>query len=63
MYVSIIIPTKNEEKYLPFLLESISEHRLNSEEGEIKEKNYIRINNTNLSPEAVSKIIKEKFNF
>ena len=27
MYVSIIIPTKNEEKYLPFLLESISEQK------------------------------------
>lgn len=44
------------------LRESIKEHRLNSLEGEIKEKNYLRINNTNLSPEDVAKQIKEKFN-
>jgi len=37
-------------------------HRANSEEGEVKEKNYIRINNTNLSPEEVAGMIKEKFN-
>lgn len=38
------------------------EHRLNSEEGEIKEENYLRINNTNLSAEAVALKIKDKFN-
>ena len=38
------------------------EHRLNSEEGEIKEKNYIKIDNTNLSPEIVAQKIKEAFN-
>jgi len=36
-------------------------HRLNSLEGEIKRANYIRINNTNISPEEVAKIIKDKF--
>ena len=44
------------------LKESMLKYRLNSNESEIKEKNYIRINNTNLSPELVAKIIKEKFN-
>lgn len=34
------------------------EHRVNSRTGEVKKKNYLRINNTNLEPEAVvSKII------
>jgi hypothetical protein len=36
-------------------------HRLNSFEGEIARKNYIKINNTNLTPEVVAKNIKEKF--
>lgn len=31
-------------------------------EVEIKVKNYIRINNTNLSPEVVAQKIKETFN-
>lgn len=31
MYLSIIIPTKNEEKYLPFLLESISIQKIDFE--------------------------------
>lgn len=44
------------------LIESLEKHRPNSREGEIKEKNYIRINNTNLSPEDVAIKIKEKFN-
>ena len=43
------------------LKESVVNHRLNSEEGEIKEKNYLRINNTNLDPVAVAGQIKEKF--
>lgn len=38
------------------------EHRLNSIEGEIKEKNYIRINNTELDPVTVAKKIKVSFN-
>ncbi|WP_054027690.1 AAA family ATPase [Bacillus sp. FJAT-28004] len=37
-------------------------HRLNSFEGEIERKNYIKINNTNLTQEEVAKSIKEKFN-
>lgn len=43
------------------LLNSVNKYRLNSEKGEIKQKNYLRINNTNLSAESVAKIIKEKF--
>ena len=37
-------------------------HRLVSYEGEIPFKNYLRINNENLDPKEVAKIIKEKFN-
>ena len=44
------------------LKQSGLEHRLNSNEGEIKEKNYIRINNTNIDPATVARTIKEKFN-
>ena len=43
------------------LKKSVEIFRLNSHEGEIKEKNYIKINNTNLAPEVVAKMIKEKF--
>ena len=44
------------------LLKYAEKYRLNSLPGEIKEKNYLRIDNTNLSAEEVAKIIKEKFN-
>jgi hypothetical protein len=37
-------------------------HRLNSLEGEITRENYIRINNTNMSPQAVAETIKNAFN-
>jgi hypothetical protein len=43
------------------LRESLLSHRPNSLEGEITEKNYLRINNTNLAPEIVAQKIKEKF--
>lgn len=43
------------------LKNSILNHRLNSNEGEIQEKNYIKINNTNLSPTEVAFKIKEQF--
>ena len=43
------------------LRKSLIEHRPNSLEGEITEKNYLRINNTNLNPIDVAKQIKEKF--
>lgn len=41
----------NEERY-----------RLVSHEGEIPFKNYLRINNENIEPDVVAKIIKETFN-
>lgn len=44
------------------LRESMIKHRLNSLEGEIKEKNYLKINNTNMDPKTVAVKIKEKFN-
>ena len=40
----------NEERY-----------RLVSEEGEIPFENYLRIDNTNLAPDIVAQMIKEKF--
>lgn len=39
-----------------------SRYRLNSLDGEIKEKNYLRIDNTNLDPVTVALQIKNKFN-
>lgn len=43
------------------LLKSVEKYRFNSYENEIKEKNYMRINNTNLKPNVVAKMIKKKF--
>ena len=55
-------PTKrNIERSEKDLKESMEQYRLNSKKGEIKKENYIRIDNTNLSPEETAKIIKEKF--
>ena len=38
-----------------------SEYRLNSLEGELQKENYIKINNSNLSPRDAAKIIKDRF--
>ena len=43
------------------LLNSEKIHRTNSLEGEIKEKNYIKLDNSNISAKEVAKIIKERF--
>lgn len=45
------------------LLSSMRKHKLNSDPGEGEKlfKNYMKIDNTNLSAEEVAKIIKEKF--
>lgn len=57
-------PTKRDiEKSERDLIDSMDKYRLNSKKGEIERKNYIRINNTNLNPENVAKIIKESFKF
>lgn len=44
------------------LLKSMEKHRLNSEDGEGEKifKNYMKINNTNILPEDVAKMIKKK---
>lgn len=55
-------PTKRNTEFSEGeLMNSMERYRLNSEDGEIKRENYIRINNTELSPEKVAKIIKDKF--
>ena len=43
------------------LIETSEKYRLNSLEGEIKEKNYIKINNTHLSAKDTSELIKDYF--
>lgn len=43
------------------ILKSVQKYRFNSYPEEIKEKNYMRIDNTNLSAEETAKKIKEKF--
>lgn len=43
------------------LLKSVEKYRFNSRENEIQEKNYIKIDNTNISADIVAKTIKEKF--
>ena len=43
------------------LLREDTNYRLVSEEGEIPFENYMRIDNTNLSPDVVAKMIKDKF--
>lgn len=43
------------------LLKSVEKYRFNSKENEIKEKNYLRIDNTNLNANAVAEMIKNRF--
>ena len=43
------------------LLKSVEKYRFNSKENEIKEKNYIRIDNTSIGADIVARMIKEKF--
>ncbi len=55
-------PTKrNVEWSEQELIKSMEKHRLNSYDGEITKENYIKINNTKISPEEVARIIKESF--
>lgn len=55
-------PTKRDLEFSEKeLLKSMEKHRLNSYEGEIKDKNYIKINNTNITAEETAKIIKDRF--
>lgn len=43
------------------ILRDDAEHRFVSYEGEIKYKNYMRIDNTHLEPQVVAKMIKDRF--
>jgi len=45
------------------LLKSVQKYRLNSRQNEIKEYNYLRINNTYISAKDTAQMIKEKFEF
>jgi len=55
-------PTKrNIEQSEKNLKDTMENHRLNSNPGEIERKNYIKINNTNLNADEVAKLIKDKF--
>ena len=38
-------------------------HRMESLPGEITSPNYIRIDNSNMSPEEAARLIKERFDF
>ncbi|MEK7586217.1 MAG: AAA family ATPase [Patescibacteria group bacterium] len=56
-------PSKNDidnsEKYV---LETNTNHRMNSMPGEVNEKNYLRINNTDINPVNAALLIKKEFN-
>lgn len=55
-------PTKRDtETSEKDLLDSMKKYRLNSSEGEIKEKNYLRLNNTSLSAAEAAQRIKRAF--
>ncbi|AOV07978.1 AAA family ATPase [Sporosarcina ureilytica] len=56
-------PTKRNIEWSEYeLKETMKKHRLNSNKGEIKSENYIKINNTDLDAREVAEIISEKFN-
>lgn len=55
-------PTKRDIQHSESLFRRLEEkYRLNSYEGEIQRKNYVRINNTNIPPEEAAKMIKDVF--
>lgn len=57
-------PTKrNVEQSEQHLLSTLENRRLNSIDGEIKTKNYLRINNTKLDAMEVAHMIKKEFSF
>lgn len=56
-------PSKRDTNWSDLeLRNSITKYRMNSEIDEIKNKNYIRINNSKLSAEKTALIIKQNFN-
>ena len=52
---------RNIEKSNQLLLNDDIKHRVVSNDGEIKYKNYMKIDNSNLSASEVAQIIKDKF--
>lgn len=55
-------PTKrNVEKSEAFFRWAESHYRLNSNPGEVQKEHYLRINNTNMSPEDAAALIKNTF--
>ena len=55
-------PSKRDTEWtVKDIYKTMEKYRLNSNEGEITFENYIKINNTNLSPEDVADMIIEKF--
>ncbi|MBN2852486.1 MAG: AAA family ATPase [Clostridia bacterium] len=55
-------PTKrNLEWSQNEIVNSMDKYRLNSDQGEIKKENYLRINNENMTAEDTAKLIKETF--
>lgn len=56
-------PTKRDVEWSENQLRNSTKmHRANSNDGEIEEKNYLRINNTSMEAKDVAILIKEKFN-
>ncbi len=55
-------PSKRDIEHSEALLDSEVNYRVNSREGEIPFDNYLKIDNTYLSPEAAAKQIKAHFN-
>jgi hypothetical protein len=54
--------TKRDIKHSEDMFRKLeSKYRLNSLEGEITKRNYLKINNSNLSPNIVAQMIKNKF--
>lgn len=52
---------RNVEMTEKRMIEAQDKYRMNSTEDEVTEKNYMRINNTNLSAEETAVLIVEKF--
>ncbi len=55
-------PTKRNLEFSESMFKNIeAKYRLNSNEGELNKKNYLKINNTNLNPKEVAILIQQKF--
>lgn len=55
-------PTKRNLEHSEQIFRRLEEkYRLNSLENEVEKENYIRINNTDMDPDAVANMIKEAF--